>query len=114
MAYGTVPIVRATGGLADTVHHYQRPDGTGILFEDLTEAALVNALDQASQLFAEHPEQWERLRADPSLAAQAVEEVMRHGGAVSAIPRITVEDVELMEHLYTWLPPRMLGTADNG
>jgi len=25
--------------------------------------------------------------------------------------RITVEDVELMEHLYTWLPPRMLGTA---
>ena len=26
--------------------------------------------------------------------------------------RITVEDVELMENLYTWLPPRMLGTAD--
>ncbi len=25
--------------------------------------------------------------------------------------RITVEDVELMEHLYTWLPPRMLGSA---
>lgn len=25
--------------------------------------------------------------------------------------RITVEDVELMENLYTWLPPRMLGTA---
>lgn len=62
MAYGTVPIVRATGGLADTVHHYQRPDGTGILFEDLTEAALVNALDQASQLFAEHLEQLKALR----------------------------------------------------
>ena len=25
--------------------------------------------------------------------------------------RITVEDVELMENLYTWIPPRMLGTA---
>ncbi|MBN8866597.1 MAG: M20/M25/M40 family metallo-hydrolase [Solirubrobacterales bacterium] len=25
--------------------------------------------------------------------------------------RITVEDVELMENLYTWLPPRLLGTA---
>jgi acetylornithine deacetylase/succinyl-diaminopimelate desuccinylase-like protein len=25
--------------------------------------------------------------------------------------RITVEDVELMEHLFTWLPPRLLGTA---
>ena len=25
--------------------------------------------------------------------------------------RVTVEDVELMEHLFTWLPPRLLGTA---
>jgi acetylornithine deacetylase/succinyl-diaminopimelate desuccinylase-like protein len=25
--------------------------------------------------------------------------------------RITVEDVELMENLYTWIPPRLLGTA---
>ncbi len=25
--------------------------------------------------------------------------------------RITVEDVELMENLYTWIAPRMLGTA---
>lgn len=25
--------------------------------------------------------------------------------------RITVEDVELMENLYTWLPPKLLGTA---
>jgi len=26
--------------------------------------------------------------------------------------RITVEDVELMENLFTWLPPRLLGTAE--
>ncbi len=26
--------------------------------------------------------------------------------------RVTVEDVELMENLFTWLPPRMLGTAE--
>ena len=25
--------------------------------------------------------------------------------------RVTVEDVELMEALFTWLPPRLLGTA---
>ena len=25
--------------------------------------------------------------------------------------RVTVEDVELMENLFTWLPPRLLGTA---
>jgi hypothetical protein len=25
--------------------------------------------------------------------------------------RVAVADVELMEHLFTWLPPRLLGTA---
>ena len=28
--------------------------------------------------------------------------------------RITVEDVELMENLYTWVPPRLLGSAEPG
>jgi cytochrome P450 len=38
--------------------------------------------------FAEHPDQWD------VLAAQAVEEVMRHRPAVPAIFRSAVEDVE--------------------
>ena len=42
MRYGTVPIVRSTGGLADTVQHFdlRRKQGTGFVFEheDVTES----------------------------------------------------------------------------
>jgi cytochrome P450 len=46
-------------------------------------------------LFATYPEQWAALRADPSLASLAVEEVMRFRGAVGAVPRAVVEPIEL-------------------
>jgi len=56
LAYGTVPIVRNTGGLADSVEAVapnQAEDdvGTGIVFEAPTVAALVQALDKAIQLY---------------------------------------------------------------
>ncbi|MFP4173497.1 MAG: glycogen synthase GlgA [Candidatus Hydrogenedentota bacterium] len=56
LAYGTVPIVRKTGGLADSVEPLapnQAGDdiGTGIVFESPTVAALVQALDEAIQLY---------------------------------------------------------------
>lgn len=54
-----------------------------------------NQLGLGMWLFAQFPDQWNQLRADPSLAQPAVEEVMRHAGAVSGIPRFTVEDIEL-------------------
>lgn len=54
-----------------------------------------NQLGLAMWLFAENPDQWDLLCADPSLAPRAVEEIMRHAGAVSAIPRIAVEDIEI-------------------
>jgi cytochrome P450 len=54
-----------------------------------------NQLGLAIWLFAQHPDQWQLLAADPSLAAAAVEEVMRFRGAVSAAPRMVCEDLEL-------------------
>nr|WP_231134524.1 cytochrome P450 [Motilibacter deserti] len=43
-----------------------------------------------------HPEQWEALRADPSLAAAVVEETVRYDGPVEiAPPRHALTDVEL-------------------
>jgi cytochrome P450 len=51
-------------------------------------------LAQAIRLFAEHPDQWERLRARPELAPQAVEEVLRFEPITPFTARILLEDVE--------------------
>jgi starch synthase len=63
LAYGTPPIVRRTGGLADTVTHYdaRRGEGTGFVFDHYTEVGLAWALDQALSVF-ENRTLWERLQ----------------------------------------------------
>lgn len=58
MRYGTVPVVRATGGLADTVIPVDLSsgvvgDGTGILFEAYRAEALLGAVDGALRLYAD-------------------------------------------------------------
>jgi starch synthase len=52
MRYGTLPVVRRTGGLADTVADADSmPDsGTGICFDDPDPSALAEALSRASAL----------------------------------------------------------------
>jgi starch synthase len=44
LAYGTPPIVRNTGGLADTVENFNQETGTGtgFMFDDLTPSAIYN------------------------------------------------------------------------
>ncbi|MGZ3458258.1 MAG: glycogen synthase GlgA, partial [Archangium sp.] len=49
LCYGTVPIVRATGGLADTVEGGL--DGDGILFEAFHPSALLAAIRRAQALY---------------------------------------------------------------
>ena len=63
LAYGTPPIVRRTGGLADSVIHYdsERGEGTGFVFDHYTELGLAWALDQALSVY-ENRESWERLQ----------------------------------------------------
>lgn len=51
LRYGAVPIVRATGGLTDTVMPYPEPDATGIRFQRPQVDALVAALQTAEQLY---------------------------------------------------------------
>jgi starch synthase len=51
LRYGTVPIVRATGGLDDTVVDATQPDGTGFKFEPFARDSLVNAVRRAVDAF---------------------------------------------------------------
>ncbi len=62
LRYGTVPIVRATGGLVDTVQPYDPAtgEGTGFRFEDVDGTGLLWALDQALAAFENRPA-WEKL-----------------------------------------------------
>jgi starch synthase len=79
LRYGTIPIVRRTGGLADSVTHFDpvTGQGTGIVFNDFDGAAMGWALNTAMQWYAQ-PELWERLvrnamRCDFSWQTQANE-----------------------------------------
>ena len=49
MLYGTLPIVRRTGGLADTVEQYNEStgEGTGFLFDQLTPGAIYDTVGWA-------------------------------------------------------------------
>lgn len=57
MKYGTVPIVHATGGLADTVRDAdanEDQDGTGFVFQKYDRADLWQAIDRASNMYRSH------------------------------------------------------------
>ena len=65
MRYGTIPIVRATGGLADSVHPYS-PEGlaqgrsTGFVFHSYDPDSLLRTVREAVALFADK-KKWRRL-----------------------------------------------------
>ncbi len=64
LRYGTPPVVRRTGGLADSViDARERPgEGTGFVFDAATPAALVAAVARAAAMRSGDPVAWEALR----------------------------------------------------
>jgi starch synthase len=58
MRYGALPIVRATGGLADTVDNYDEVtgEGTGFVFELLTPSAIFNTVGWSLWAWYNRPE----------------------------------------------------------
>lgn len=58
--YGTIPIVRATGGLADTITEYKAGKGNGFLFSKYDAKELVKALKRALKLYTKRDE-WNML-----------------------------------------------------
>jgi len=60
LKYGTVPIVRATGGLDDTVEAFDGQSGTGFKFSEYTGSALLETIEQAIAAYHQ-PEVWRQL-----------------------------------------------------
>jgi starch synthase len=62
LAYGTVPVVRATGGLDDTIQPFDpgTGEGTGFKFAGTTSRALLEAVRAAVGLYRQ-PDTWRRL-----------------------------------------------------
>ena len=64
MRYGTVPIVRETGGLKDTVHAYQawNDSGNGFSFANYNAHDMLHVIGEAVELYKNDPEAFARLR----------------------------------------------------
>ncbi|MBV9183124.1 MAG: glycogen synthase GlgA [Acidobacteria bacterium] len=62
LKYGTVPIVRSTGGLDDTIDPWdmRNKKGTGFKFQEYTGDALLRTIHQALQVYRDPPS-WQRL-----------------------------------------------------
>ena len=62
LRYGTVPVVRSTGGLDDTVKRFEKGagDGTGFKFNEYSAAAMLEALRQAFAVYR-HRRRWRSL-----------------------------------------------------
>jgi starch synthase len=69
LKYGTVPVVRKTGGLADTVkdwdeqNHFGFKDGNGFSFYDYSGYALYKSVERAVNAF-KHPKIWKKIQAN--------------------------------------------------
>lgn len=63
MHYGTVPIVRETGGLKDTVEPYNLflNTGNGFTFDRYDAGLLLDAINRAKQLYFEHRACWDEM-----------------------------------------------------
>jgi starch synthase len=78
LAYGTIPVVRATGGLADTICDFDqnREDCVGFIFNEYSTAAMLTAVERAVVCY--HSRRWPQLvknamKADFSWQASAHE-----------------------------------------
>ena len=61
LRYGTIPVVRATGGLVDTVKDYNTHDNpTGFVFNQYSKVELLDTLIRAVTVY-EHKNEWNRL-----------------------------------------------------
>ena len=63
MRYGTLPIVRETGGLKDTVQPYNEYEdvGTGFSFSDFNAHDMLHVIQYALDVFTNHKDRWHEM-----------------------------------------------------
>jgi cytochrome P450 len=106
---GLIEKVRRQPG-ADLITELVRAESEG---DKLSEAELLNTcitllvaghetttslVGNGIQLLLSHPDQWSRLKADPSLLTPAIEEILRYESPVARQPRLMKQDTELSGH----------------
>ncbi len=81
LKYGAIPIVRATGGLKDSVQdfHPATEQGNGFVFDEFESAALLAAIDRALEVFR-RKEDWARLMRQAMTADYSWERSAREYG----------------------------------
>ncbi|MFA4945362.1 MAG: glycogen/starch synthase [Lentisphaeria bacterium] len=91
MRYGTLPIVRATGGLKDTVQHLDpvNETGNGFVFNDFTSDALWWAIGEAMRFH----------RLPPPTRERIIRRIMREGFTNFNLEKTTLQYVRLYERL---------------
>jgi 4-methoxybenzoate monooxygenase (O-demethylating) len=97
----------APGGFGACIHaHVDTGDITAmeapLLVRSLLSAGLdttVNGIGAAVYCLARNPDQWARLRQDPSLARNAFEEAVRYESPVQTFFRTTTREVEIGGHV---------------
>ncbi|MCR4437067.1 MAG: glycogen synthase GlgA [Clostridiales bacterium] len=63
LRYGTIPLVRATGGLAETITDIGRDAerGNGFSFTDFSPKELLTTIDRALEIYNKNPDLWNNL-----------------------------------------------------
>lgn len=59
---------------------------------------VINAVTNAVAYLAEHPESLERLRNEPEITGNAVEEMIRYFSPLTQMGRVVTEDAQICEH----------------
>ena len=61
LSYGTIPKVRKTGGLADTITNYNKPDGTGFFFNKYDANEFLKVIKLALSIYTKDKQRWNNM-----------------------------------------------------
>ncbi|MCL2406534.1 MAG: glycogen synthase GlgA [Defluviitaleaceae bacterium] len=91
MRYGALPIARKTGGLADTIMHFntETKEGTGFLFDDYLASGLMWAINDALEVYGDKKQMkaavTNAMNADNSWRSSALKYIELYGKVIEKV-----------------------------